>query len=294
MFYAYWDARYLPLLLVSILFNYTVGSLIERHKSKLGLIIGVTVNLSLLTYFKYTNFFLSSFNEMFQTAIYVPKIILPLGISFFTFTQIAYLVDAYRGETQRYSLLTYSLFVTVFPHLIAGPILYHKNMIPQFSKLKNYVFTHKNMALGAAFFSVGLFKKVMIADSLAPWAKVVFDNAGMVSFIEAWAGALAYTFQLYFDFSGYSEMAIGLGLMFNFKLPVNFNSPYKATSIIEFWRRWHITLSEFLRNYLYIPLGGNRNGQYGRMRNLLITMLLGGLWHGAGWETKGTVLLSLL
>lgn len=282
-FYSYWDIRYLPLLVSSILFNYTIGSFIEKRKNKNSLTAGIMINLLLLAYFKYTGFFIKSLNDVIGTAIFVPEIILPLGISFFTFTQTAYLVDAYRGETENYSLLTYSLFVTVFPHLIAGPILYHKDMIPQFSRLRNFVFSHRNMAIGITMFSIGLFKKVIIADTLAPWVKVVFDHADAVTFIEAWAGAIGYTLQLYFDFSGYSEMAIGLGLMFNFKLPINFNSPYQATSIIDFWRRWHITLSSFLKNYLYISLGGNRHGEIKRMRNLILTMLLGGLWHGAGW-----------
>ncbi|MBU2701197.1 alginate O-acetyltransferase complex protein AlgI [Sporomusaceae bacterium BoRhaA] len=283
VFYSYWDIRYLPLILGSIAFNYTIGSFIEKTRNKHLLAFAILANLFLLGYFKYAAFFMQSFNDILGTSLFIPKITLPLGISFFTFTQIAYLVDAYRGETQKYSLLTYSLFVTVFPHLIAGPILYHKDMIPQFSKLKNFVFSQKNMALGISMFSMGLFKKVIIADQLAPWVNVVFNNADKVSFIEAWTGAIGYTLQLYFDFSGYSEMAIGLGLMFNLSLPINFNSPYKATSIIDFWRRWHITLSAFLKNYLYIPLGGNRNGEINRIRNLLLTMLLGGLWHGAGW-----------
>lgn len=296
-FYSYWDIRYLPLLVISILFNFTAGSFIEKNRrgggnffqfnalhSKNILIAAIIVNLCLLGYFKYTRFFLESIHQVFGISLFVPNIVLPLGISFFTFTQIAYLVDAYRGETRRYSLLTYSLFVTVFPHLIAGPILYHKDMIPQFSKLKNFIFSYKNMALGISIFSIGLFKKVIIADTLSPWVRVVFDNADKATFFDAWAGALGYTFQLYFDFSGYSEMAVGLGLMFNLKLPVNFNSPYKATSIIDFWRRWHMTLSAFLKNYLYIPLGGNRHGELNRLKNLMLTMLLGGLWHGAGWN----------
>lgn len=282
-FYSYWNIYYLPLLLVSILFNYNVGKKIEKTRRKRILIFGIAFNISLLAYFKYAGFFVSSINTAFVTAIPVPNIILPLGISFFTFTQTAYLVDAYRGETNGYSLLTYGLFVTIFPHLIAGPILYHKDMIPQFSNLKNFIVNYRNMAVGISMFSIGLFKKVVIADTLAPWVKLAFDNADQLSFIEAWCGALAYTFQLYFDFSGYSEMAVGLGLMLNFKLPINFNSPYQATSVIEFWRRWHMTLSSFLKKYLYIPLGGNRYGESKKMRNLLVTMLLGGLWHGAGW-----------
>ena len=282
-FYSYWNILYLPLLVCSILFNYIVGSAIEKNRNKNVLIFGVGVNLILLGYFKYMGFFVTSINSLTAMNFNVPEIILPLGISFFTFTQTAYLVDAYRGETKGYSFLTYCLFVTVFPHLIAGPILYHKDVIPQFSRLKNFIFSYKNMSLGIAMFSIGLFKKVAIADTLAPWVKVAFDNPEQLTFIEAWCGALAYTLQLYFDFSGYSEMAVGLGLMFNFKLPINFNSPYKATSIIDFWRRWHMTLSEYLKNYLYIPLGGNRHGEVQKMKNLLITMLLGGLWHGAGW-----------
>lgn len=283
IFYSYWDIRYLPLLLISILFNYLIGTTIERTRSKTFLIIGITVNLALLGYFKYMSFFIRAINDTVGSGFPVPEIILPLGISFFTFTQTAFLIDAFRGETKNYSLLTYSLFVTVFPHLIAGPILYHKDMIPQFSRLRNFVFSHKNFAMGIGFFVIGLFKKVIIADTLSPWVKIAFINAQELTLIDAWVGAISYTFQLYFDFSGYSDMAIGLGLMFNFKLPINFNSPYKSKSIIEFWRRWHMTLSLFLKNYLYIPLGGNKYGNLKRMRNLIITMLLGGLWHGAGW-----------
>lgn len=284
VFYSYWDVRYLFLLLASILFNYLVGYFLENNRNKRLLSFGILFNLCLLGYYKYMAFFLESFNQLNGSVITVPNIILPLGISFFTFTQTAYLVDVYRGETKNYSLLTYCLFVTVFPHLIAGPILYHKDMIPQFSEIKNFVFSPKNMYLGVSLFSIGLFKKVILADTLAPWVNVIFENTDKVGTIEAWLGAIAYTLQLYFDFSGYSEMAMGLGLMFNFKLPLNFNSPYHAVSIIDFWRRWHITLSTYLKNYLYIPLGGNKKGELRRVFNLLVTMLLGGLWHGAGWN----------
>ena len=283
VFYAYWDIRYLGLLLISICVNYAIGSSIEKTRSKTSLLLGVIFNLSLLGYYKYADFFLGNINHLLHLNLPVLEIILPLGISFFTFTQTAYLVDAYRGETESYTFSTYALFVTFFPHLIAGPILYHKDIIPQFSNLRNFVCNYRNLSLGIVLFGLGLFKKVMIADNLAPWANIVFDNALKATFLEAWVGALAYTLQLYFDFSGYSEMAVGLGLMFNIKLPINFNSPYQATSIIDFWKRWHITLSEFLKNYLYIPLGGNRRGASTRYRNLLITMLLGGLWHGANW-----------
>jgi len=237
----------------------------------------------LLGYFKYTDFLLENFNGIFGSNIPLPHIILPLGISFFTFTQIAFLVDAYRKEAKEYSLVNYMLFVTYFPHLLAGPILHHKEMMPQFASKYNWVKNYRNIALGLFIFSIGLFKKVVIADTFAPWATAGFDTATTLNLIEAWATSLSYTFQLYFDFSGYCDMAIGISLMFNIKLPINFNSPYKALSIQDFWRRWHMTLSRFLRDYIYIPLGGNRKGNARTYVNLLSTFLIGGLWHGAGW-----------
>lgn len=223
-------------------------------------------------------------NTMVGAAVFhVPQIILPLGISFFTFTQTAYLVDIYRRETRNEGFLTYCEFVTIFPHLIAGPIISHKKMMPQFKAEKNYVIDYRNVARGICLFAMGLLKKVVIADKLAPWVADAFGRADSLTFLEAWIGAISYTFQLYYDFSGYSEMAIGLGLMFNLELPMNFNSPYKATSMINFWRRWHMTLGEWVRDYLYIPMGGNRGGEFRKMRNLFVSMLLIGLWHGAGW-----------
>lgn len=289
-FYAYWNVAYLVLLITSIVFNYAMGSAIAAAKlrsrrAKLLLAIGIGVNLATIAYYKYANFFLDSVNLFARTNFAIPNIILPLAISFYTFTQIAYLVDAYRGEIKddNYDLLNYSLFVAFFPQLIAGPILRHDELIPQLRRLRTFVLSQKNIAIGLTFFSLGLAKKVLLADNLSPWVALAFSHAEAVSFIEAWVGALSYTFQLYFDFSGYSDMAIGLGLMFNIHLPINFNSPYKAISIIDFWRRWHITLSHFLRDYLYIPLGGSRRGENRRYGNLMITMLLGGLWHGAGW-----------
>ncbi len=282
-FYAYWDYRYIPLLVASILFNHNIGKIIERSPRKWLLVFGLIVNIGLLSFFKYTCFFLNTCNYFFSGSIPVPEIVMPIGISFFTFTQIAYLVDAYRGETKGYDLLSYSLFVTFFPHLIAGPILYHKDMIPQFRSVRHFMYSHENMARGVVLFGLGLFKKVVIADKLSVLAGPVFDRPEIVTLLEAWGGALAYTFQLYFDFSGYTDMALGIGLMLNVSLPVNFNSPYRATSIIDFWKRWHITLSTFLKRYLYIPLGGNRCGEARKALNIMITMLLGGLWHGAGW-----------
>lgn len=280
-FYSYWDIRNLPILLVSIAVNFCIGRKIVDTKEKCWLILGIVFNLLFLAYYKYANFFLDNISALFHTSFSHFDIVLPLGISFFTFTQTAYLVDAYRGETKTYSKSDYLLFVTIFPHLIAGPIIYHKDMIPQFDEEQRYKFDYDNFAKGITWFVIGLFKKVIIADWMSNIANLVFGHSEHLSILEAWGGSLAYTLQLYFDFSGYSEMAIGIALMLNYNLPINFNAPYKACSIIDFWKRWHITLSAFLKNYLYIPLGGNRNGHH--MRNIMLTMLLGGLWHGAGW-----------
>ncbi len=284
-FYGWWDWHYVPLLFASICFNYFVGWRIRSGvQRKAWLTAGIVGNLALLGYFKYTGFFLSTINALFGDAVFnVPHIVLPLGISFFTFTQTAYLVEEYRGEAASHSFLTYCEFVTIFPHLIAGPIIRHRDMLPQFTEEKNFAVDYKNIAYGLTIFAMGLFKKTVIADSLSPWAGEVFSRPDSLTFLEAWIGALSYTFQLYFDFSGYSEMAIGLGLMFNLRFPVNFNSPYQATSIIEFWRRWHMTLGLWVKDYLYIPMGGNRGSESKKMRNLFFSMLLIGLWHGAGW-----------
>lgn len=263
-FYSYWNILYLPLILISMLFNYTIGLTLAKVNKKVSnktlLSIGIISNLALLGYFKYADFFIDNVNFIFSANLPSLNIVLPLAISFFTFQQIAYLVDSYRQQTKEYDFLNYALFVTFFPQLIAGPIVHHKEMMPQFANLKNKLINYKNIALGLFIFSFGLFKKVIIADTFAIWATNGFDNATTLSFIEAWTTSLSYTFQLYFDFSGYTDMAIGLALLFNIKLPINFNSPYKSLNIQEFWRRWHITLSRFLKDYIYIPLGGNRRG----------------------------------
>ena len=274
-----------------MLFNYFAGVLLGNGNitdtiRKVVVTIGVSVNLCLLGYFKYTNFIVDQANWAFDSNYHLEKIILPLAISFFTFQQIAYLVDAYRHETKEYSFLHYCLFVTFFPQLIAGPIVHHKEMMPQFALGHIYKFKYKNIAIGLTIFTIGLFKKVIFADGVAVYASPVFSAAEVgaaLTFFEAWGGALAYTLQLYFDFSGYSDMAMGIAFMIGIKLPLNFNSPYKAQSIIEFWRRWHMTLSRFLRDYLYFALGGNKKGNARRYVNLFLTMLLGGIWHGAGW-----------
>jgi len=283
-FYSYWNITYLPLILVSMFFNYFVGNYLSRYPHKKSLLIfGIIVNLSLLGYFKYADFFIANINYFSSNSFELLNLALPLAISFFTFQQIAYLVDSYRGETQEYDFLNYALFVTFFPQLIAGPIVHHKEMMSQFSDSKNKLVNYSNIALGVFIFSIGLFKKVVIADTFAIWVSDGFSHSETLTFLESWATSLSYTFQLYFDFSGYTDMAIGIALLFNIKLPINFNSPYKARNIQDFWRRWHMTLSRFLRDYIYIPLGGNRVGVIHIYINIMITFLLGGLWHGAGW-----------
>ena len=287
-FYAWWNIAYLPLILVSILFNYALGVTLSKKgenafSKKSLLIIGIVANLSLLGYFKYADFFIENTNFLLGSEFPLLHLLLPLAISFFTFQQVAYLVDSYRGETKEYDFLNYTLFVTFFPQLIAGPIVHHKEMMPQFAKAKNRIINKYNIALGLFIFSMGLFKKVVIADSFASTATQGFDNAEVLNLIEGWITSLSYTFQLYFDFSGYTDMAIGAALLFNIRLPINFDSPYKAVSIQDFWRRWHITLSRFLKEYIYIPLGGNRKTEIRTYANLFTTFLLGGIWHGAGW-----------
>lgn len=292
-FYGYWNVAFVPLLLGSIAFNFLVGGAIAQARdagsaarARLLLAAGITADLLLLGYFKYAGFLVANANALAGTGFHVPQIVLPLGISFFTFTQIAFLVDASRGLAREYSVSHYTLFVSYFPHLIAGPILHHKEMIPQFRDPDRYRFSSANFSRGLTYFALGLFKKVVLADGVArfvaPGFRLAAEGAPL-GFAEAWLGALSYTLQLYFDFSGYCDMAVGLSWMFNIRLPFNFDSPYKATNIIDFWRRWHMTLSRFLRDYLYIALGGNRRGRIRRYVNLLLTMLLGGLWHGASW-----------
>ncbi|SHG44868.1 D-alanyl-lipoteichoic acid acyltransferase DltB, MBOAT superfamily [Thermosyntropha lipolytica DSM 11003] len=289
-FYSYWNIRYLPLILVSLGVNFILGRKIgeftgkDKEKARLFLIAGLLFNIGLLGYYKYADFFLSNINYLLRSNLPLLHIALPLAISFFTFQQIAYIVDAYRGEAREYDLLNYALFITFFPQLIAGPIVHHKEMMPQFRNERSRYINYENMAKGLFIFCIGLFKKVMVADTFAYWANWGFDGISHLTFFEAWITSLAYTFQLYFDFSGYTDMAIGAALFFNIKLPVNFNSPYKSLDIQEFWRRWHMTLSRFLRDYIYIPLGGNRRGEVITYRNLMITFLIGGLWHGAGWN----------
>ena len=285
-FYAWWNPAYLLIILFSMVVNYFLGRALGKYKNRLTLTLGVSGNLLALGYFKYTDFIIGNVNTLFDLDMPLANVMLPLAISFFTFQQIAYLVDSYRGETIENNFLDYTLFITFFPQLIAGPIVHHKEMLPQFSGSKQLL-TKQNFAIGISIFAIGLFKKAVIADGIAAYATPAFaevDSGNSLDLLAAWSGALAYTFQLYFDFSGYSDMAIGLARLFGIILPLNFYSPYKSTNIAEFWRRWHMTLSRFLRDYVYFSLGGNRGSKIARYRNLLATMLLGGIWHGAGWN----------
>ncbi|MCR6577708.1 MBOAT family protein [Campylobacter insulaenigrae] len=304
-FYAFWKIEYVFILLLSMSVNFYLANLILLNRGGVKLVFysGIFFNLALLVFFKYTDFLLENFNVFFQITqldfnIPLPHILLPLAISFFTFQQIAFLVDCYKRtnieglkseNTYKINILDYALFITFFPQLIAGPIVHHKEMMPQFKNLlqdSTVLINWENIAKGLFIFSIGLFKKVYIADSFALWANAGFkivENGGALNILEAWVTSLSYTFQLYFDFSGYCDMAIGIALFFSIKLPINFNSPYKALSITDFWRRWHITLGRFLKDYLYIPLGGNRISKVVSLRNLFIVAFVSGVWHGAGW-----------
>ncbi|GAA4777042.1 MBOAT family protein [Stakelama sediminis] len=291
VFYTMWQPGYTLILLASIGYNYYLSRQLHHARRtdsaycRFILIIGIAFNLVVIAYFKYSAFI--AMNVLMRSFEYFDAlaVALPLGISFFTFQQIAYLVDVSKGKVKTSSLTEYALFVTFFPQLIAGPIVHHSEMMPQFKDMPSEGKTGRRLAHGLTFFIIGLFKKVVIADNISLFADRIFNAPsfdGMTA-MQAWQGALAYSFQIYFDFSGYSDMAIGLALMFGIRLPYNFNSPYRAVSIVDFWRRWHITLSRFLRDYVYIPLGGNRQGKARRYLNLFLTMLLGGLWHGANW-----------
>lgn len=292
-FYGYWMPVYTLLLLGSIAVNFCIGLGIARElgrgnrpAARVWMIVGIASDLLALAYFKYANFLVDNVNAATGIHWQMAHVLLPIGISFYTFTQIAFLADTYLGRVGEYRPIHYGLFVTYFPHLVAGPVLHHAQMMPQFGDPAIYKPQSRHLSVGLAIFAIGLIKKVVLADGVAPYADVVFnaaDTGHLPDMVEAWLAAAAYTFQLYFDFSGYSDMAIGLSLLFNVRLPFNFDSPYRALSISEFWRRWHISLSKFLRDYLYIPLGGNRDGAFRRYVNLSLTMLLGGLWHGASW-----------
>jgi alginate O-acetyltransferase complex protein AlgI len=288
VFYGWFNPWYAALISGSILINYLAGKLLAaqmNNRQKAVLICGITFNILLLGYFKYANFFLDNVNAIFTSNFHLDAVILPLALSFFTLQQISYLADIFHDKATTGNFLEYCLFVSFFPKLISGPIVRYQEMMPQI-KSRMPVVTMENLAVGVTILAIGLFKKVILADNLGVFVTPVFDaalNNSAITFLNGWSGALSYAFQLYFDFSGYCDMAIGIGLLFGIKLPINFYSPYRSSSIIDFWRRWHITLSRFLRDYLYIPLGGNRKGLPRQMVNLLLVMTIAGLWHGAGW-----------
>lgn len=291
VFYGWWNPPYLLLILASILGNFCLGEFQKRticysgRGSRVILATGIITNISVLGYYKYMYFLASAVLPYVGVQMELESTPLPLAISFFTFTQIAYQVDIYYNKISRCSIMDYGFFVLFFPHLIAGPIVRHHEILPQLPNVERRILP-QNIAVGLTVFLFGLFKKVLLADTLAPLGNAVFNAAAAgeaPNLILAWGGALAYTLQLYFDFSGYSDMAIGLGFLFGVRLPINFNSPYKARSVVDFWRRWHISLSRFLKDYLYIPLGGNRCGNVRTYFNLIVTMVIGGIWHGAGW-----------
>ena len=287
-FYSYFHKSYLILIMTSIGVNYLVGNRLSDSKSiierKIFLILGVLFNVVGLGYFKYYDFFISNVNTVFKTNLPLLHILLPLGISFFTFQQLSFIVDSYYKKHLKYDFLSYCLFVTFFPQLIAGPIVLPTEMLPQFESEENKKINWENMNRGFYIFSIGLAKKVIIADTISNFANAGFDMMESLNIVEAWLTSVSYTLQLYFDFSGSCDMAMGIALMFNIVLPINFNSPYKSTNIQEFWKRWHMTLGRFLTNYLYIPLGGNRKGELKTLRNLFIVFLVSGIWHGAGWN----------
>src|SRR5438067_2465210 len=308
LFYGWWNPVYVPLLLGLAVFNFVVARGItacreagRADRVSLLLTFGIVVDLMVLGYFKYTDFFIETANVLFQTDIMLQHILLPLGISFFTFQKIAYLVDASRGEVAEHDFLEYCFFVMFFPQLLAGPITHHREIFAQIKGPWAFAVKPSNLMVGLTIFVIGLFKKVVLADHFAPYVGPAFDAAAAgrsLDFFLAWQGAIAFKFQLYFDFSGYSEMALGAARLFGIQLPLNFNSPYRALNVVDFWRRWHMTLTRFLLRYVYIPLGGSRRGVPRLYRNLLITLALSGLWHGAAWHfaiwgaVQGTTMIA--
>lgn len=290
-FYGMWNLSFLPLLLGSILFNYAAGAYLmdaaahpaarRRHLLQFA----IAANVGLLAYYKYTDFFITGANTLLGSAWPLPHLVLPLGISFFTLTQITYLVDAYEGIVEDRNFLNYLLFVSFFPHLLMGPVLHHREMMPQFDSLRAKCWQPSHVRQGLMLLVFGLAKKVLLADAFAVWVRQAYDAQASLTFAETWCAAAAYTFQLYFDFSGYTDMALGAALLFNVRLPINFDSPFQAASVIEFWQRWHISFTRFLTTYLYTPLllASQRIDSAAMIRAVFITMAVAGLWHEAGW-----------
>jgi len=288
-FYGWSEPKYALLLVCLVLFNFSVGAGLNRFeprrsvKRKIILIFGIAFDVALLGYYKYADFAITNVNYLFHTQFGLRSLAVPMGLSFVTFIQISYLVDTYRNPTKEYDLPTYGLFSTYFPYILAGPIVRHSEIMAQLKEAAKKAADYHNLSVGLYLISIGIFKKVVVADRLGKWASEGFAAAPPMNFLYAWVSSLCYTFQIYFDFSGYTDMAIGVALMFNIRLPINFNSPYQALDIQDFWRRWHITLGRFLREYIYIPLGGNRVKEARVYFNLMATFIICGIWHGAGW-----------
>ena len=286
-FYGYFNVNYLAVILSSIAVNYAVYRLLKKNFGqrlrKAVFLLAIVFNIGILFYFKYYDFFIENINSLFHTDFHLKALLLPLGISFFTFQQLSFVIDAYRGQVPDYGPLEYMLFVTYFPQLIAGPIVTHDELVPQFQDPSRWRIDWKNFCCGAYIFAMGMAKKVLLADTFGRAVSWGFGDIGSLNSIDAFLVMLSYTFQIYFDFSGYCDMAVGIGKMMNIDLPVNFNSPYKALTITEFWDRWHITLTRFFTKYVYIPLGGSRKGKYRTYLNVMIVFLLSGIWHGANW-----------
>jgi alginate O-acetyltransferase complex protein AlgI len=288
IFYSFGSFIYLHLLLLSLIINYALVRVLsekcKRKKSgKIIFFIGIFFNLGLLGYFKYADFFIMNTNSIFNLNISFARITIPLAISFYTFQHISLLIDTCRGEIKKIEFVDYALYVMFFPRLLMGPITRYNELVPQFGSAKCYAIDYNNMSIGLYLFFFGLFERVVVADTFGTYADLGFGSPRSLTILSAWATSLSYTFQIYFDFSGYTNMAIGTAYFFNIRLPINFNSPYLSINIQDFWRRWHITLSLFLRDYIYIPLGGNKKGEIRTCINIIITFLIGGLWHGAGW-----------
>lgn len=286
-FYAYFNLYYLAVILLSCAVNYGISLLIRKRNTmvfrKLMMAMGCIINLGVLGYFKYYDFFVENVNAVFQTDFNVKNILLPLGISFFTFQQLSFVIDRCKGDSEHYELWDYLCFVTFFPQLIAGPIVLHTELVPQFQDKSKRKFDITDFSYGLAWFVFGLAKKVLLADNLVPAVEYGFTHITGLDTLSAWTCALAYTLELYFDFSGYCDMAVGIGKMFRVEIPDNFNAPFQSASVKEFWRRWHITLGRFFTTYVYIPLGGNKKGKLRTVINTMIVFFLSGLWHGANW-----------
>lgn len=283
VFYGSFEIKCVPVIIVSVLGNYIIGILLHRNSKKSLLLLGIGFNLVILIGFKYLTFIISNINKFSRSDISVPSVLIPIGLSFMTFQQISYIVDVYRDSRIKYSLLEYSLYAIFFPYVISGPIVRHNFLIPQLREKNRKSFHSESFAKGIYAFTLGLGKKVLIADTFGMVANIGFNNVADLNTTSAIFAVLSYTIQIYFDFSGYSDMVVGIGKMLNLDMPINFNSPYKAIDILDFWKRWHISLTSFLTEYVYFPLGGNRKGKMRTYLNVLCVFLISGLWHGASW-----------